>query len=169
MRFGLFHILIRREPIMGINWSQEQPAPKALWNIVHSNFPQTRNLGIYNTDADDHSEGRALDIGLLVVRSEESAIAWGLIEDVLKPKQSEIGWSYFIWDQWIWYPDTRGQQRGGFKGDHTNHIHVSWSRDTSQRNAFPETALAVSALLRKIYAAVEDDARGVSESRPYCR
>ena len=154
---------------MSINWGQAQPAPKAFWQIVQTNFSVARNLGIFNTEADDHGEGRALDIGLLVIRSAEKEIAWGIIEDVLLPNLIEIGWSYFIWDQWIWYPDTRGQQRGGFKGDHTNHIHLSWSRETSQRSEFPASAVAVNRLLRKIIGAVEDDKNKVSDARPYCQ
>jgi len=137
---------------MAINWSKEQPAPQALWQLVHKYFPVARNLGIYNPGHDDHGEGRALDIGLLVSRPDEKEIAWGLINDVLKPNQAEVGWSYFIWDQWIWYPDARGQQQGGFQGDHTNHIHVSWSQTTSQKSEFPTANIAMGVLLRKLEA-----------------
>ena len=153
---------------MAINWSQEQPAPQALWRLVHSHFPLVRNLGIYNPGHDAHGEGRALDIGLLVTRPNEKEIAWGLIEDVLKPNKLEIGWSYFIWDQWIWYSDARGQQKGGFKGDHTNHIHVSWSQTNSQKNSFPQTNMALSQLLWKLVGGVEDEKMQVSYVRPYC-
>ena len=137
---------------MAINWSKEQPAPQALWQLVHKHFPVARNLGIYNPGHDDHGEGRALDIGLLVSKPDENEIAWGLINDVLKPNQAEIGWSYFIWDQWIWYPDVRGQQKGGFKGDHTNHIHVSWSQTTSQKSGFTTADIAMGGLSRKLQA-----------------
>lgn len=154
---------------MGTNWDQSQPAPLALWQLVTSNFPHARNLGIYNPGHEDHGEGRALDIGLLANRPDESEIAWGLIEDVLKPNQAEIGWSYFIWDQWIWYPDARGRQKGGFKGDHTNHIHVSWSRSASQKGSFPASARAMGLLMRKLAGGVEDEARQVSDARLYCR
>ena len=154
---------------MSTNWGQAQPSPLAFWKLVHSHFPVTRNLGIFQSDADDHDEGRALDIGLLVSRSDENQLAWGLIEDVIKPNRPEIMWSYFIWDQWIWYPDSRGQQKGGFKGDHTNHIHVSWARDDSQKTSFPLSGRAMDLLLRKITGAVEDDKRQVSDVRPYCQ
>lgn len=137
---------------MNINWSKEQPGPRTLWQLVHTHFPIARNLGIYNPGHDDHGEGRALDIGLFVRKPDENEIAWGLINDVLKPNQPEIGWSYFIWDQWIWYPDSRGRQKGGFKGDHTNHIHVSWSQVTSQKNSFPKADGAMGALLQNLEA-----------------
>ncbi|MCP5459644.1 MAG: hypothetical protein H6971_08470 [Gammaproteobacteria bacterium] len=136
------------------NWNQSQPAPQKLWTLVHTNFPVTRNLGIYYQDHDDHGEGRALDIGLLVSKPEENRIAWGLIEDVLVPLKDEIAWSYFIWDQWIWYPDKRGKQKGGFTGNHTNHIHVSWSRANSQKIGFPQTEKALSDL-RKLLSGEE--------------
>src|SRR5262245_49452141 len=44
--FGTHHI--HEIHIMAINWNQPQPAPRALWGLVHVNFPQTRFLGIYN-------------------------------------------------------------------------------------------------------------------------
>ncbi len=154
---------------MSTNWGQSQPAPLALWSLIHSRFPETRMLGIYNPDHDDHGEGRALDVGLLVGRPAEAQVAWGLITDVLLPNQAEIDWSYFIWDQWMWYPDARGKQRGGFKGDHTNHIHISWSREASQRKSFPQTASALDALARKIGGGVEDEATQASYYRPYSR
>lgn len=134
---------------MAINWNQQQPAPTVFWQLVHEQFPVTRNLGIYNPGHEDHGEGRALDIGLLVSKPEENEIAWGLINDVLKPHQAEIGWSYFIWHKWIWYPKS-GQQEGGFKGDHTNHIHVSWSQATSQNNMFQTAGTAMAGLVSKL-------------------
>jgi hypothetical protein len=153
---------------MSINWGQAQPAPLEFWRIVHSAFPLTRNLGIYNPGHDDHGDGRALDIGLLVSRPNENEIAWGLINDVLLPNLSEIGWSYFIYDQWIWYPDARGQQRGGFQGDHTNHNHVSWSQADSQTNSFPQAEQAIHQLLMDITGGVEDDDTQSSYVGPYC-
>ena len=151
---------------MGINWGQAQPSPSTFWNLVHSRFPETRFLGIYNPKADDHDEGRAVDIGLLVSRATENEIAWRLINDVLLPNVTEIGWSYFIYDQWIFYPDARGQQQGGFKGDHTNHIHVSWSRADSQKISFPSALSALDALVREIRGGVEDEATQSSYMDP---
>ena len=58
-----------------MSWDHAQPAPLALWKLVHANFPQTRNLGIYNarniagTNTPSlHAEGRALaDRNILAV------------------------------------------------------------------------------------------------------
>jgi|GEM_PF-7073103 len=133
----------------------EQPAPKAFWSLVHAQFPITQFLGIHNPGHDDHGEGRALDIGLNVKEPSENEIAWGLVNDVLLPNKAEIGWSYFIWDQWIWYPDKRGQVKGGFKGNHTDHIHVSWSRLTSQNTMFPDATAAMRELSRKLETTLE--------------
>jgi hypothetical protein len=135
-----------------MGWNGPQPAPLAFWDIVHSNFPVTRNLGIYQKDADDHDEGRALDIGLLVSRPDEDKIAWGIINEVLLPLRDEIDWSYFIYNQWIWYPEPRGREKGGFKGDHTNHIHVSWDREASQRKSFPKSKTALQDLSDRLTA-----------------
>jgi hypothetical protein len=155
---------------VSINWGQAQPAPLAFWNLAHSYFPVTRNLGIFNSPGhEDHDEGRALDLGLLVVRRNENEIAWGIIDKVLKPNHDEIGWSYFIYDQWIWYPDVRGQNKGGFVGDHTNHIHISWGQTSSQWTNFPKSRVAMSKLLMALTGGIEDDATQTSEVRPYCQ
>ena len=146
------------------NWNREQPAPRAVWNLVSARFPNVRFLGIYNPGHDDHGEGRALDLGLLVSVPEENILALGLIR-VFQSVQVEMAWSYLIYDQDIYYSDVRGKQRGGFKGNHTNHIHVSWSRANSQRQQFP-------ALIRELDflatgGGVEDEDSQASYDRPY--
>src|SRR4051812_9715241 len=88
---------------MAINWQQAQPAPQALWALVHVNFPEARNLGIYsprnvagtNTPS-AHAEGRALDIGLLVSRPREKTIGDGLFE-ALQKVGTVLGVDHVIW------------------------------------------------------------------------
>jgi hypothetical protein len=149
---------------MAPNWNQEQPAPQTVWNLVTSRFPNVRFLGIYNPGHDDHGEGRALDLGLLVSVPEENILAYGLIQ-AFQTAKHEVGWSYFIYDQYIYYNDVRGKQKGGFKGDHTNHIHISWSQGTSQRTQFPRLIRELDFLATA--GGVDDEDTQTSSYRPY--
>lgn len=111
---------------MGINWNKPQPAPTIVWDLVHNYFQQTRFIGIMREPGhQDHSEGRALDIGLNAFNSEDRWLAYELIR-IFREVGGEVGWSYLIWNKQIWYNDKRGGPHDkGFKGDHTDHIHIS--------------------------------------------
>jgi hypothetical protein len=148
-------------------WDRAQPAPLAVWNLIHPRFPNLRfeGFGIYNPGHGDHGEGRALDLGrLLVSEPEEHVLALGLIR-VFQTVKTEMSWSYLIYDQDIYYSDIRGQQRGGFVGDHTNHIHVSWSRANSQTVLFPQLIRELDFLATG--GGVEDEGSQSSVYRPY--
>lgn len=125
------------------NWKIEQPAPKALWQIVNSRFPyKTRFLGILTGPGhEDHSEGRALDIGVRAWMPLERELANYIVMS-LCDFQFEVMWSYVIWNKQIWYDDDRGPQPYGKAATmpHTEHIHVSWSRTNSQFLDFPAFA-----------------------------
>jgi hypothetical protein len=79
------------------NWNVDQPAPKALWQIIHSHFPdKTRSLGISMPPGhEDHSEGRALDVGIRAWIPQEKKLAEKIVE-ALVDHSSEVNWSYFI-------------------------------------------------------------------------
>ena len=137
---------------MAINWNQPQPAPRALWAMVHANFPQTRFLGIYNrrnvagtSVPSAHAEGRALDIGLLATQPNEKFLGDQLFQMFIQ-NAAELGLDHVIWNRQIW-----SNQRGGPRpytgvSPHTDHVHVAFTRDGSQRTSFPRTALDIAIL-----------------------
>jgi hypothetical protein len=143
------------------NWNQPQPAPKALWALIHANFPQPRFLGIYNrrnvagtSTPSAHAEGRALDIGLLVSRPDEKALGDQLF-DLLIRNAAELGLDHVIWNRRIWSSARGGPRPYTGVSPHTDHIHVAFTRDGSQQTDFPLTRLGI-AILRTGY---EDLAR----------
>lgn len=149
---------------MAPNWNQPQPAPRALWILVNTNFPQTRFLGIYNrrnvagtSTPSAHAEGRALDIGLLVSQPSEKALGDQLF-DLLIRNAVELGLDHVIWNRQIWSSAHGGPRPHTGLSPHTDHIHVAFTRVGSQRTSFPRTILDV-AILRTGY---EDLARANS-------
>jgi hypothetical protein len=137
---------------MPVNWNQPQPAPRALWSLVHANFPQTRNLGIYNprnvagtNTPSAHAEGRALDIGLLVSRPNEKMIGDELFKLFIK-NSGELGLDHVIWDRQIWsqvHPKLRPYHG---HSPHTDHVHVAFTREGSQSTSFPRANLDIAIL-----------------------
>jgi len=124
-------------------WDRPQPAPLALWRIIHANFPQTRNLGIFNPrniagtrTPSLHSEGRALDIGLFASVTRERTIA-----DLLFGDFAEIGvllqLEELIWNHQIWSDSRRYIHPYTGVNPHTDHIHVGFTRAGSQQQDFP--------------------------------
>jgi hypothetical protein len=149
---------------MSPNWNQPQPAPKALWALVHTNFPQTRFLGIYNrrnvagtNTPSAHAEGRALDIGLLVTRPDEKELGDQLFALLIRNAQ-ELGLDHVIWNRQIWSTTRGGPRHYTGVHDHTDHIHVAFTRAGSQQTVFPRTMLDI-AILR---TGLEDLARANS-------
>jgi hypothetical protein len=133
------------------NWNIAQPAPTALWKIIHSRFPdRTRFLGIIMPPGhDDHSEGRALDVGVRAWVPSEKQLAYELV-DALNDFSFEVMWSYFIWNKQIWYSDARGgplPYENAAKMPHTEHIHISWSKATSGKSTFYGFANALDDIL----------------------
>jgi hypothetical protein len=133
------------------NWNAAQPAPQAMWYVVRQNFLHVRWLGLLMPPGhEDHSEGRAIDLGLLVTVPYEANLAEEIIR-LLIAHVAEIGWSYFIWNRQIWISDApiHAAPYTG-KSAHTEHIHISWSRENSQRRFFPHFIAALSELRQRI-------------------
>ena len=151
---------------MPVNWNQPQPAPLALWTLVHTNFPQTRFLGIYNrrnvagtNTPSAHAEGRALDIGLLASRPGEKLLGDQLFGLLIRDA-AELGLDHVIWNRQIWSTARGGPRPYTGFSPHTDHIHVAFTREGSQRTSFPRTMLDI-AILRTGY---EDLARAHSDT-----
>ena len=128
-----------------VNWAQDQPAPKHAIRILQVNFPQVRNLGIYNCrnvkgteKRSSHAQGRALDVGLSVDRPGEKFLGDQLFGLLIK-SASRSGIDNVIWNRQIWSASHGGPRpfignypSGAAKDPHTNHIHIEWTRDGSQ-------------------------------------
>jgi hypothetical protein len=129
------------------HWNGPQPAPQALWGLIHANFPQTRFDGIYNprniagTNTPSlHAEGRALDIGLNVNKPSEKVIADRLF-DIFVDLAGQMGLQEIIWNRQIW--STARPVVHPYTGHdaHTGHIHVGFTRDASQNTLMPPALL----------------------------
>jgi len=140
-----------------INWNKDQPAPRTAIRMIHANFPQVRNLGIYvcrdiaGTNVPSaHAEGRALDIGLRANRPAERLIADQLFHALIQ-SASQSGIDNVIWNRHIWSVAHGGPRpfvghyaNGAPKNPHTDHIHVEWTRDGSQQERLQFLELQVS-------------------------
>jgi hypothetical protein len=145
-----------------VNWDRPQPAPLALFRFIHANFPVVRNSGIYNhrtvagTNVLSHlAEGRAIDLGLLVGRPNEKLLGDRLfrifIDNAAELEVDELIWNHVIWSK-------QKQFEHSYRGvdPHTNHIHVGYTRDGSQKTAIPSKMMISVAILR---TGLEDLAR----------
>lgn len=124
---------------MAINWNRAQPAPLSLWQLVSANFPQARNLGIFNrrniagtTTPSLHAEGRAIDIGLKVSNSTEKTIGDQLFM-AFTDLGSQIGLQEVIWNRQIWSDRRTAVHRYTGANPHIDHVHVGFTRVGSQR------------------------------------
>jgi hypothetical protein len=128
--------------VAGIDWKKPQPAPLALWRLIHVNFPQARNDGIYNDrkiagkeKKSLHAEGRALDIGLLATRPIEKYIGDRLF-DAFTRRAADMGLQEVIWNRQVWTVERPRVHRYQGVDSHTTHIHVGFTCDGSQKSSF---------------------------------
>ena len=140
-----------------INWAQDQPAPQRAIRMIHANFPQVRNLGIYvcrdikgTNIRSAHAEGRALDIGLRANIPGEKTVGDQLFR-VLIDSAPRSGIDNVIWNHQIWSVSQGGPRPwgghykgGAAKNPHTDHLHVEWTRDGSQLQRLDFLELQVS-------------------------
>ena len=132
---------------MAINWNGPQPSPLALWRLARINFPQVRNLGIYvrrniaGTNSPSlHSEGRAIDLGLLVSNPTEKLIGSQIFQ-AFADLGAQIGLQEVIWNRQIW-SEHRPQVRAYTGANpHIDHVHVGFTRDGSQSSDLPLVSL----------------------------
>lgn len=137
---------------MSIDWNKAQPAPKAVWKLVNTNFPKTRFLGIHvkrnvagTKKPSSHSEGRALDIGLLVKWPWEKEIGDSLFNLFIE-NATELGLHHVIWNRQIWSTTRGGPRRYTGSSPHTDHIHITFTKPGSQKTKFPKTEFAIAIL-----------------------
>jgi hypothetical protein len=145
------------------DWAQDQPAPRHAIRIIHANFPQVRNLGIYACRdikgthvRSAHAEGRALDVGLRAHIPGEKFIGDQLFR-VLINSAPKSGIDNVIWNRQIWSVSHGGPRpwighykSGGLKNPHTDHLHIEWTRDGSQLQRLDFLELQISILRQGI-------------------
>ena len=137
---------------MASSWNGPQPAPKAVWTLVHNQFPVARFQGIYNNrnvagtnTPSAHAEGRALDIGLFVSRPAEKELGDQLFA-IFIGDAAELGVWHVIWNRRIWSTTKGGPRAYTGSNPHTDHVHVAWTRAGSQRTSFPKFVLRLAQL-----------------------
>jgi hypothetical protein len=113
--------------------------------MIHANFPQVRNLGIFvcrnikgTNVRSAHAEGRALDIGLRADLPAEKFVGDQLFRTLIDSARRS-GIDNVIWNRQIWSISLGGPRpwighykSGALKNPHTDHLHVEWTRDGSQ-------------------------------------
>jgi hypothetical protein len=125
--------------------------------MIHANFPQARNLGIYvcreikgTNIKSAHAEGRALDIGLRADLPGEKVIGDQLFRLLIESARKS-GIDNIIWNRQIWSVSLGGPRpwvghykSGAAKNPHTDHLHVEWARDGSQLQRLDFLGLQIS-------------------------
>jgi hypothetical protein len=146
-----------------INWAKDQPAPRHAIKMIHANFPQVRNLGIYvcrdikgTSIRSAHAEGRALDVGLRAHVPGEKFLGDQLFRALIK-SAAKSGIDNVIWNHQIWSVSHGGPRpwighytNGAPKNPHTDHLHIEWTRDGSQLERLEFLELQISILRQGI-------------------
>jgi hypothetical protein len=146
-----------------VNWNGPQPAPRALWRLIHTNFPQARFLGIYarrniaGTNRPSlHAGGRALDIGLLVASTIEKIIGDGLFQAFVE-LGSRMGLEEVIWNRQIWSRTRPMVHPYHGSSPHTDHVHIGFTGVASQQTLFPMLLSRIAIL----WTGLEDRNKGL--------
>lgn len=133
-------------------WNQTQPAVKSLDALIRKYLPTvTRtDIGVIvrktrgGEQMSAHSEGRAIDAFV------DAKVAWekdtgDRLFNLTIEHESELGLDHVIWNREIWSP---GRGRGVYprpddlnkagRHPHTDHVHIAFTQDGSQRTSFPD-------------------------------
>jgi len=120
------------------NWKGPQPAPRYVGRLLRINFPQIREVGIYNdrnvagtSKKSSHAEGRAIDIHLNAKNSDQRALG-DRLADILIRRARSIGVHNVIWNHNIWSVVHPAWRHYPGVNPHTDHIHVEFTREGSQ-------------------------------------
>lgn len=138
-----------------VNWNQEQPAPKALWKLLRDNFAgilPKQHLGIYvvrkvagTSTPSLHSEGRAIDLPLVVTSAPQKLLADQLFL-AFQATGISMGLDHVIWNRQIWSAGKGGPRPYTGASPHTDHMHVAFTRDGSQKTTFGTFGLHVASI-----------------------
>jgi hypothetical protein len=133
-----------------INWKGPQPAPRRLARRLRTNFPQITRTGIYcdryiagTHIKSAHAEGRALDIHLSALESEQRTLGDQLFR-VLIRKALPLGIVNVIWNRQIWSRSRGGPRPYHGVNPHTDHIHIEFTRLGSQHRILREIEMDIA-------------------------
>lgn len=112
--------------------SRLQPNTVHLLRLIEYLFPYYKNGGViggYRQDPiPDHPSGQALDIMMANDGRDPTSVNDGhKIAAFLMANSNELGVTYMVWRQNIWYPGRDWREmdnRGNWTDNHMNHIHV---------------------------------------------
>lgn len=134
---------------MAIDWKQDQPIILQLRLVLVETFPFFTRLGYskhwsgmggfvdrttHGGGFSAHAEGRAMDIYLSAFKADEKRLGDGLF-DLFRTHSVALGVDHVIWNRRIWSRDKGGPRAytNAANGPHTNHVHVAFTRQGSQR------------------------------------
>jgi hypothetical protein len=146
-------ILGARQRIVHWEDSLEQPAPKALKEMLMRVFKDTRfckRLEIYNPGHGPHDDGSAIDIFLDVNDPGEYTLAAKLAH-LFALKKSAINWGAVIFNRQTW--DNRGgpvPYEKAATSPHTDHIHVEWGEKGRETKVFPGVEAQMEAIREEV-------------------
>jgi hypothetical protein len=135
-----------------IDWKKAQPLPKAVAKALRVNFPMITATGIFNdrnvagtTKKSSHAEGRAIDVHLNANKPNDRVVGDELFRALIDAAHA-TGIDNVIWNRQIWsiHKPTIRQYSG--VNPHTDHIHVEFTREGSQQQAFHLLELKIAQL-----------------------
>jgi hypothetical protein len=132
---------------MPINWKQNQPIVVYARLVLAENFPFFMSLGYSphwsgmggyvdqttkSGKESAHAEGRAIDIYLRAVKPWEKELGDGLF-DLFRRNHVVLGVDHVIWNKNIWSLKGLRPYENKDNGPHTDHVHVAFTREGSQK------------------------------------
>ena len=82
---------------------------------------------------------------MLTTRANEKFLGDQLFQLFIQ-NAAELGLDHVIWDRQIWSAQRGGPRPYTGVSPHTDHVHVAFTRDVSQRTNFPRTSLDIAIL-----------------------
>lgn len=124
------------------NWKGPQPGLIALRHLIYANLAMIHRMGIYEDRfiagtaiKSHHAEGRALDIYLSVSVDEQKDLGDQLTSAFMDCARA-VGIDEVIWNRQVWTAKHPSLQPYHGKKPHTDHVHVGFTRQGSQRTSF---------------------------------
>jgi hypothetical protein len=135
-----------------VNWKGPQPAPRYLSHLLRANFPQIKQIGIYNdryiagtTIKSAHAEGRAIDFHLSARDPEQRGLADQLVVALIRNAR-QLGIDNVIWNRQIWSVRYSGPRPYKGQNPHTDHVHAEFTREGSQQLMLPAIDVEIAVI-----------------------
>ncbi len=120
-----------------------QPAPRALWSLLHANFPRTRLLDDGSPQAT--AGGASLAIGLDASDRDERWLGDQLFA-ILVQNADELGAERIHWTDRAWSRVEGGPRSVETDRPRPDRLQVDFTPDGSVKDAFPRTMIEVAVL-----------------------